>query len=116
MRLLNIFAALSGAIALIMLVLAAHALQLEPHDAERVRMGAYLQLFAGAAGLALANRVGRLNLIAGLMILGGAACFATALYVLAIAQTPAIIMLAPAGGVAMIGGWFLLAFAKPAAG
>lgn len=115
MRALNIFAALSGAIALILLVLAAHVLQLEPHDAERVRMGAYLQLFAGVAGLALANRAGRLNLIAGSIILGGAACFGAALYVLAIAQTPAIIMLAPVGGFAMICGWFLLAFAKSGA-
>ncbi len=115
MRFLNSFAALSGACALIMLVLAAHALKLEPHDAERVRQAAYLQLFAAAAGLALANRAGRLNLIGGAMILAGAALFAAALYVLAIAHTPVLIMLAPVGGVSMIAGWFLLAFAKPGA-
>lgn len=115
MRLLNIFAALSGAFALIMLVLNAHALQLDAADAERVRLAAYLQLFAAAAGLALANRATRLNLIAGAAILTGAALFAAALYTLAIAHTPAIIMLAPIGGVVMIAGWFLIAFAKPGA-
>jgi uncharacterized membrane protein YgdD (TMEM256/DUF423 family) len=113
MRLLNIFAALSGACALIMLVLAAHALQLDPADSERVRLAAYLQLFAATACLAIANRVGRLNLIAGAAILTGAALFAAALYTLAIAHSGALIMLAPAGGIAMILGWLFLAFAKP---
>ncbi|HRO04588.1 MAG TPA: DUF423 domain-containing protein [Terricaulis sp.] len=115
MRFLNVFAALSGACGLIMLVLVAHALALEPMDGERVRTAAYLQLFAAAAGLALANRAGRLNLIAGAAILAGAALFALALYTLAIAHTPVLIVLAPVGGVAMIGGWFLLVFAKPGA-
>lgn len=115
MRVLNIFAALSGAVALIMLVLNAHALHLDAADAERVRLAAYLQLFAAIAGLALANRAARLNLIAGAAILTGATLFAGALYVLAIAHTSTLIMLAPIGGVAMIAGWFLIAFAKPGA-
>lgn len=73
MRLLNIFAALSGVLALGMLVLAAHALQPTPEDLERIKLAAYLQLGAAGAGLAIANRSGRLNLIAGAMILLGAA-------------------------------------------
>jgi len=113
MRVLNILAALSGACGLIMLVLVAHALRLEAVDAERVRMAAYLQLFAAAAGLALANRVGRLNLIGGAAILSGTALFALALYTLAIAHTGALIMIAPIGGISMIAGWLVIAFAKP---
>ena len=71
MRLLNIAAALSGALALIMLVLVAHALQLAPPDADRMQLGAFIQLTAAAAGLAIANRDGRLNLIAGAMLPAG---------------------------------------------
>jgi len=115
MRILNIFAALSGACGLIMLVLVAHALALEPVDSERVRTAAYLQLFAAAAGLAIANRAARLNFIAGAAILCGSALFALALYMLAIVHSPGLIMLAPVGGITMIAGWFLLAFAKPGA-
>jgi len=111
MRLLNIFAALSGALALIMLVLVAHVLALEPADADRLRLGASMQLFAAAAGLAIANRAGRLNLVAGAMILGGAALFAGALYALALMHAGAV--LAPIGGVTLIAGWIILAFAKP---
>jgi uncharacterized membrane protein YgdD (TMEM256/DUF423 family) len=115
MRLLNIFAALSGVLALVMLVLAAHALQPTPEDLERIHLGAYLQLGAATAGLAIANRSGRLNLIAGVMILLGAAVFAGTLYTLAITHSRAIVMLAPVGGITLILGWLVLAFAKPQA-
>ena len=113
MRLLNILAALSGVLALVMLVLAAHALQPAPEDLERIHSGAYLQLGAAAAGLAIANRSGRINLIAGAMILLGAALFAGTLYTLAITHSRALIMLAPVGGITLILGWTLLAFARP---
>lgn len=115
MRLLNVFAALSGVVALGMLVLAAHALQPAPEDLERIQLGAYLQLGAAAAGLAIANRSGRLNLIAGAMILLGAAVFAGTLYMLAITHSHALIMLAPVGGITLILGWVTLVFAKPGA-
>jgi len=115
MRLLNIFAALSGVLALVMLVLAAHALQPAPEDLERIKLAAYLQLGAAAAGLAIANRSGRLNLIAGLLILAGAAIFAGTLYTLAITHSRALIMLAPVGGLTLILGWVTLAFTKPGA-
>ncbi len=115
MRLLNVFAALSGVLALVMLVLAAHALRPAPEDLERIHSGAYLQLGAAAAGLAIANRSGRLNMIAGAMILLGAAVFAGTLYTLAITHSRALIMLAPIGGITLILGWVVLAFTKPRA-
>ena len=115
MRLLNILAALSGVLALIMLVLAAHALQPSPEDLERIKLAAYLQLGAAAAGLAIANRSGRLNLIAGFLILAGAAIFAGTLYTLAITHSQALIMLAPVGGITLILGWVTLVFTKPGA-
>ena len=115
MRLLNIFAALSSVLALVMLVLAAHALQPAPEDLGRIHTGAYLQLGAAAAGLAIANRSGRLNLIAGAMILLGAAIFSGTLYTLAITHSRSLIMLAPVGGITLILGWALLAFTKPSA-
>lgn len=115
MRLLNVFAALSGVIALVMLVLAAHALQPAPEDLERIQLGAFLQLGAAAAGLAIANRSGRLDLIAGALILAGAALFAGTLYTLAVTHSRALIMLAPAGGITLILGWVVLVFTKPGA-
>lgn len=115
MRLLNIFAALSGALALIMLVMVAHVLALTPENAERMQTGAFIQLCAAAAGLAIANRSARLNLIAGAMILSGAAIFSGTLYALAITESRSFVMLAPVGGVTLILGWVTLAFAKPGA-
>lgn len=113
MRLLNIAAALSGALALIMLVLVAHALQLAPPDAERMQLGAFIQLTAAAAGLAIANRDGRLNLIAGAMILIGAAIFSATLYALSLTQDRSFVMFAPVGGITLILGWIILAFTNP---
>ena len=115
MRAINIFAALTGVVALVMLVLAAHALRatLAPEDLERLRTAAYLQLFAACAGLALANRSGKLNAIGAFLILGGATLFAVALYTLAIVGSPTLIMVAPVGGIAMIAGWAVIAFARP---
>jgi uncharacterized membrane protein YgdD (TMEM256/DUF423 family) len=115
MRLLNVFAALSGVMALVMLVLAAHALRPAPEDLERIQLGAFLQLGAAAAGLAIANRSGRLNLIAGALILAGAALFAGTLYTLAVTHSRTLIMLAPVGGITLILGWVALVFTKPGA-
>lgn len=115
MRWINVLAGLTGLVGLVMLVLAAHALKPTPEDLERIRMAAYLQLFSACAGLAIANRSGRLNLIAGALMLAGAAMFAAALYTLAIAHSHAILMIAPVGGVTMMIGWTLLMFAKPGA-
>lgn len=115
MRWINVVAAATGLVALVMLVLADHALQPAPEDLERIRMAAYLQLFSACAGLAIANRAGRMNLIAGALMLTGSTLFAAALYTLAIAHSHAILMIAPVGGISMIIGWALLIFAKPGA-
>lgn len=115
MRLLNVLAALSGLLALGMLVLAAHALQPAPEDLERIKLAAFLQLGAAASGLAIANRSGVLNLVAGVLILAGAAVFAGTLYTIAITHSRAIVMLAPVGGITLLLGWVALVFAKPGA-
>ena len=111
MRLLNVLAALSGGLA-IMLTIAAHVPRWN-RRCRALRLGAFVQLFAAAAGLAIANRAGKRNLIAGAMILGGAALFAAALYTLAIGHIGLAAKFAPFGGLTLIAGWFLLAFAKP---
>ncbi|WP_395646564.1 DUF423 domain-containing protein [Terricaulis sp.] len=115
MRWINAIAGLSGLAAIVMLVIAAHALHPAPEDLDRIRTAAYLQLFNAAAGLALANRSGRLALISAALMLAGATLFAGALYTLAVAHTRTILMLAPVGGIAMIIGWGISAFSKPAA-
>lgn len=115
MRLLNVCAALSGLAALIMLVLAAHAIHPSAEDLERIKLAAFLQLGAAAAGLAIANRSGRLNFIAGALILAGAAIFAGTLYALAITHQRTFVLLAPVGGITLILGWAVLLFTKPGA-
>lgn len=115
MRALNIAAALSGVLALGMLVAAAHALVgvITPEAIERIKLGAFIQLASAAAGLAIVNRNGRLNLIAGVLILGGAAVFSGALYALSLSGARPVAAFAPFGGIAMLAGWLTLAFAKP---
>lgn len=112
---MNICAALSGLLALGLLVAAAHPLRdaLQPDALDRIKLGAFVQLGAACAGLALSNRSGRLNAIAGAMILGGAALFAGALYAISLTGSQSFATLAPIGGVTLILGWAALAFAKP---
>ena len=112
---MNVAAALSGVLALVMLVLASHALRdtLTPEALERIQLGAFIQLVSAAAGIAIANRDGRLNAIAGAMILGGAGLFSGVLYALSLTGERGIAMLAPVGGITLILGWVVLAFAKP---
>lgn len=110
MRVLNICAALSGAIALIALA-ARHA---KPDvDIDVLMLAAISQLSAAAAGLAIANRSGRLNAISGAIILAGAFIFSGEIYFGAYTGNHSLIMLAPVGGTLMILGWIVLAFAKP---
>lgn len=115
MRIVNIAAALSGLVALGFLVAAAHLLHdvLQPPDLDRIRLGAFVQMGAACAGLAIANRSGRLNCIAGALILLGAASFAGALYGLSLTQNPVFGHFAPVGGIALIAGWLALAFTRP---
>lgn len=118
MRIMNICAALSGLVALGFLVAAAHPLRdvLQAADLDRIKLGAFVQLGAASAGLAIANRSGRLNTIAGAMILGGVALFAGTLYAISLTQSQNLAMLAPIGGLTLILGWVVLAFAKPRVG
>jgi uncharacterized membrane protein YgdD (TMEM256/DUF423 family) len=113
--LINVAAAVSGLVALGMLVAAAHPLRdaLQAADLDRVKLGAFVQLGAACAGLAIANRSGRLNTIAGAMILGGAALFAGTLYAISLTGSQNFAQLAPIGGATLILGWAVLAFAKP---
>jgi uncharacterized membrane protein YgdD (TMEM256/DUF423 family) len=111
MRFLHIASALSGALALVMLAMAVHAWAGDPHVGF-VYFAAGSQLAAACAGLAIANRSGRINLIAGWLIVAGAFEFAGFIYLNAFGfdiHGPAAI-----GGFAMIAGWIVLAFAKPA--
>ena len=113
MGLLNVAAALSGALSLAMLAYAHHAMAGEP-GISSIYLAAGVQLAAAASGLAIANRTGRLNLIAGSLIVGGATVFAAVIYLGAFDTHP-LHMLAPLGGSAMIVGWITLAFTKPSA-
>jgi uncharacterized membrane protein YgdD (TMEM256/DUF423 family) len=111
---MNICAAMSGVIALCMLVAAAHPLRdaLQAADLDRVKLAAFVHMGAACAGLAIANRSGKLNAIAGAMILGGANLFAGVLYAISLTGSHAFAMLAPIGGATLILGWALLALAK----
>jgi uncharacterized membrane protein YgdD (TMEM256/DUF423 family) len=115
MRLLNIFAALSGLVALTMLVYAAHGLteSAASENIERIKIAAFIQMGSAAAALAVANRSGKLNLIAGALILLGAALFAGTLYVYATLGVRSVTILAPVGGITLLAGWLTLAFTKP---
>lgn len=115
MRLINSAAAASGLLALAFLVAAAHPLRdvLAPADLDRIQLGAFIQLASAAAGLAIANRTGRLNFIAGVMILGGAALFSGVLYAISLTQSHSFAVFAPIGGLTLIAGWGILVFTKP---
>lgn len=111
MRLISLFAALTGASCFIALA-AAHHLASDaafPH----VVLAALAQIGAAAGGLAIANRNGKLNLIGGALILVGANLFATALYLPVFTTSNALLPLTPIGGGVLIIGWLVLALAKP---
>lgn len=116
MRALNIAAALSGFVALAMLVYAAHGLtSADPLDSQRIQLAAFIQMGAAAAALAISNRSGRLNLIAGALILLGAALFGAVLYAHSMTGQSTLGFFAPIGGITLLLGWLTLAFAKPGA-
>jgi uncharacterized membrane protein YgdD (TMEM256/DUF423 family) len=113
MRIMNICAALSGAAALIMLAVTHH--MRGDADYAFVLMAAVAQLGAAAAGLAIANRTGLVNAVAGALMLGGADLFAAEICLSTFNDSHPFHMLAPIGGAAMILGWIVLAFARPGA-
>jgi uncharacterized membrane protein YgdD (TMEM256/DUF423 family) len=110
MRLVNIFSALTGALALIMLAVLRHGSNVGDYSA--VLTGGVTQLSAAAAGLAIAGRSGRLNLIAAAMILIGANIFAGVIYTSALNPAHPFRAFAPIGGGLQILGWLTLAFAS----
>lgn len=112
MRFVNIFSALTGALALIMLAVLRHGYA--QADFSAVLTGGLAQLSAAGAGLAIAGRAGRLNLIAIAMILIGANIFAGVIYASAISPDHPLRALAPIGGGLQILGWIVLAFASAA--
>ncbi|HVY86051.1 MAG TPA: DUF423 domain-containing protein [Caulobacterales bacterium] len=114
MRLINLIAGLSGAWAL-MAMAGSHHLVSDADGAQWVLLGGIVQLSAALAGLVIAGRSGRLNLVAGILILAGAALFAGEIDLHAFANITAFEMLAPVGGGLGILGWIVLAFAKPKA-
>ena len=115
MRVLNVCAALSGFVSLVMLALAAHTLDAHPESVADVNLGGFIQLGAAATGLAIASRRGVLNMIGGGLVVAGAAIFSGSLYTIALTQDTAFAMAAPAGGLSLMAGFLVLAFAKPGA-
>lgn len=112
MRLVNIFSALTGAVALVMLALLHHRYGAAA-DFDAVLMAALAQLSTAAAGLAIAGRAGRLNLLGIAMMLAGANIFAGVIYASAIHDTHPFSAFAPIGGGLLIASWVVLAFASP---
>lgn len=114
MRILNILAALSGVSALLLMVISSHHMQgATPEEIDNVRLAALVQFGSAAAGIAIAGRAGLINLIAGVLILAGAALFSVAVDTHAIGHSTSFLPLAPVSGVAMMVGWLTLAFAAP---
>jgi uncharacterized membrane protein YgdD (TMEM256/DUF423 family) len=97
-----------------MMLAAAHHLERDA-DFNNVLVAGLAQLSAAAAGLAIANRAGFLNEIAGALILLGGNLFACEIYFSSFQDNHSFAYLAPIGGALLIGGWVLLAFAKPGA-
>jgi uncharacterized membrane protein YgdD (TMEM256/DUF423 family) len=112
MRLVNIFSALTGALAFIMLAVLRHGSNVGDYSA--VLTGGLAQLSAAAAGLAIAGRTGRLNIIAAAILLIGANIFAGVIYSSALMPEHPFRAFAPIGGSLLILGWIVLAFASPA--
>jgi len=100
-------AALSGALAVAAGAYGAHGAT--GQAAEWLRTGALYQMVHAVAVLALAGRAGA---AAGWALLGGSALFAGTLYAMAFGAPHWLGAVTPLGGVAMIGGWLLLALRR----
>jgi uncharacterized membrane protein YgdD (TMEM256/DUF423 family) len=112
MRAMNAIAALTGALALLAAAFAHHAFQSDP-DVFYLYFGVGLQLSSAVACLAILQRRDRVTRIAMVMLLVGANMFAGETWAGAF-HVHAAALFAPVGGVLTIGGWLMLAFAKPA--
>lgn len=99
-----LFAALSGAIAVAMGAAGAHALA--GKAADWARTGAQFQMIHAVAALVAVQM--RLRL-APRVLLGGAALFASSLYLMALGGPRWLGAVTPIGGLGLIAGWLLLA-------
>lgn len=106
----------AGAAGVVLGALAAHALktQLAPAALDNVQTASAYLLVHGlllvviAFGLRLTPEAWTLR-IAGSLVLAGILCFGGGLSIAALTGVRAFSMLAPAGGMALIGGWLMLA-------
>jgi uncharacterized membrane protein YgdD (TMEM256/DUF423 family) len=110
-RSLAIFAALNGALAVLIGAFAAHGAG--PQVKTLLTTGAHYQLVHAVLALICAVWPGRdrLAVIAGWLAAAGGLVFCLALSAIALLSLPAMGAVAPIGGVLMIAAWLLLAFA-----
>jgi len=105
------FAALNGALAVLIGAFAAHGAG--PQIKTLLTTGAHYQLVHAVLALVCAVWPGRdrLAVIAGWLAAAGGLIFCLALSAIALLSLPAMGAIAPIGGVLMISAWLLLAFA-----
>ena len=110
-RNLTVFAALSGALAVVLGAFAAHGAG--PQIKQLLTTGAHYQLVHAVAALVCAIWPARSGLIvlAGWLAAAGGLIFSLALSAIALLSLPAMGAVAPIGGLLMIAGWLLIAFA-----
>lgn len=110
-RSLAVFAALNGALAVVIGAFAAHGAG--PQVKTLLATGAHYQMVHAALALVCAVWPGRdrLAVIAGWLAATGGLVFCLALSAIALLSLPAMGAVAPIGGVLMIAAWLLLAFA-----
>jgi uncharacterized membrane protein YgdD (TMEM256/DUF423 family) len=110
-RSLAVFAALTGALAVLIGAFAAHGAG--PQIKTLLTTGAHYQLVHAVLALVCAIWPGRdrLVVVAGWLGAAGGLVFCLALSAIALLSLPAMGAVAPIGGVLMIAAWLLLAFA-----
>ena len=110
-RSLAVFAALNGALAVVIGAFAAHGAG--PQVKTLLTTGAHYQLVHAVLALVCAVWPGRdrLAVLAGWLAASGGLVFCLALSAIALLSLPAMGAVAPIGGVLMIAAWLLLAFA-----
>lgn len=112
-RIYLVVAALSGGFAVIAGAYAAHG-PLVSGPRQWITTGAYFELTHALAIFAcvfVASLGGRRALAAAGLFLAGSALFSGSLYALALGAPRVIGLATPAGGLALIAGWFVLAWA-----
>jgi uncharacterized membrane protein YgdD (TMEM256/DUF423 family) len=115
---LSAAAALSAAMGVGLGAYGAHGLTVEQSLVDIWRTGVAYQMWHALGAFACAwlatrrsGRTARVARAAGWMLLAGSVAFAVSLYVFVLDGTVPVTGLAPAGGMVMIAGWLLLAYA-----